>query len=177
MENNIKGLVAIFTGNGKGKTSASLGVILRSLGHGRKCKLIQFIKGRLKTGEMYMVDALSPNLEIVRTGKGFTWDKDITREEHIQAAAEGLKIAMETVKSGVYETIVLDEILYALRSGLVSIEQIEEIIDAKPKLVHLVLTGRDAPQRLIDKADLVTSMEMIKHPKSAGIPAQEGMDF
>ncbi|VAX16002.1 Cob(I)alamin adenosyltransferase [hydrothermal vent metagenome] len=172
-----KGITVIFTGDGKGKTSAALGVVARSLGHGKKCKIIQFIKGRRRSGEHYLAERLAPDLEIVMSGKGFTWLADVSREDHETQAQEGLKLAEEAITSGRYAVVALDEILYALRSGLVKIEQVEKLIDLRPEGSHLVLTGRDAPQRLIDKADLVTNMQVIKHPKQAGIPAQKCMDY
>lgn len=173
----VKGITAIFTGDGKGKTSAALGVIARSLGHGNKCKIIQFIKGNKRSGEHYLADRLAPDLEIVRTGKGFTWLPDVSREDHEKSAQEGLKIAEEAITSGQYAVVALDEILYALKSGLVKIEQVEKLMDLRLENKHLILTGRGAPQRLIDKADLVTSMEVIKHHKQAGVPAQKCMDY
>jgi len=172
-----KGITVIFTGDGKGKTSAALGVVARSLGHGNKCLVIQFIKGRRRSGEYYLAKKLKPDLEIVMTGKGFTWLADVPREDHERMAQEGVKLAEEAMTSGRYAVVALDEILYALRSGLVKIEQVERLIDLRPEGSHLVLTGRGAPQRLIDKADLVTSMQVIKHPKQAGIPAQKCMDY
>jgi len=171
------GVTAIFTGDGKGKTSAALGIAARSLGHGRRCKVIQFIKGRRRTGELALAERLAPDLEIVQTGRGFTWLEDVTPEEHRHAAQEGLAMAEETLASEECKVLVLDEILYALRSDLVTVEQIERLMDMKPEKMHLVLTGRGAPERLIEKADLVTSMENIKHPKAQGIPAQKCMDY
>lgn len=173
----VKGITAIFTGDGKGKTSAALGVIARSLGHGKKCKIIQFIKGRRLSGEHYLAERLAPDLEIVMTGKGFTWLADVSREEHEKSAQDGLKLAGEAITSGEYAVVALDEILYALKSGLVKIEQVEWLMDLRLEGSHLILTGRGAPQRLIDKADLVTSMQVIKHHKQTGVPAQICMDY
>ncbi|MDH5757018.1 MAG: cob(I)yrinic acid a,c-diamide adenosyltransferase [Nitrospinota bacterium] len=171
------GLTVIFTGDGKGKTSAALGVVARCVGHGGRCKMIQFIKGSMKSGEAGLGKTLAPNLEIEQVGRGFTWLADVPREEHIQAAREGLELARAALVSGVYDLVALDEILYALRAGLVEVEQIEGLIEAKPARTHLILTGRGAPQRLIDRADMVTSMTMVKHHSSAGIKAQKCMDF
>ncbi|MDH5510981.1 MAG: cob(I)yrinic acid a,c-diamide adenosyltransferase [Nitrospinota bacterium] len=171
------GLTVIFTGDGKGKTSAALGVVARCVGHGGRCKMIQFIKGSLKSGEVNLEKALAPKLEIARVGRGFTWLADVPREEHIAAARGGMEMARATLTSGEYDLVVLDEILYALKAGLVEVEQIEELIEVKPARSHLILTGRGAPQRLIEKADLVTSMTMVKHHNNAGIKAQKCMDF
>jgi len=172
-----KGLTVIFTGNGKGKTSAALGVVCRTIGHGYKSKVIQFIKGKMNTGELHLVDKLGSDFDIEQVGKGFTWRKSVSKDDHAAAAAQGVKAARKALGSGQFKTVVLDEILYALRAQLVTIEQIEELIKTKEKHVHLVLTGRDAPQRLIDRADMVTSMEMVKHPSAEGIPAQKCLDY
>lgn len=170
------GITAIFTGEGKGKTSAALGVVCRALGHGCRIMIIQFIKGAMTTGEVELSKRL-PELNIVQVGRGFTWEEDVPEEEHRKAAQEGVRLAGEALASGEYRTVVLDEILYALGQGLVSVEQVENLIEKKPPQAHLVLTGRGAPERLIEKADLVTEMRAVKHPAQAGIPAQRCMDY
>ncbi len=172
-----RGITAIFTGDGKGKTSAALGVVFRALGHDMDCNIIQFIKGDKRTGELSLMKRLGPGLQITQTGKGFTWKKGVSQEEHRQAAKKGIKLAADAIASDKWMVIVLDEILYALKADLVTVEQIEELIDLKPAHKHLILTGRGAPKRLIDKADMVTSMENVKHPMQAGIAAQKGIDF
>ncbi|MDH4183668.1 MAG: cob(I)yrinic acid a,c-diamide adenosyltransferase [Nitrospinota bacterium] len=177
MDDQRVGLTVIFTGDGKGKTSAALGVVARCLGHGGKCKMIQFIKGRIVSGESLLPPRLAPDLEISQVGRGFTWLEDVPKEEHARAAQEGVQMARQALESGQYDVVALDEILYALKAGLVTVEQIEELIGAKPAQCHLILTGRGAPQRLIDKADLVTSMTSVKHHKDAGIKAQKCLDF
>ncbi|VAX25866.1 Cob(I)alamin adenosyltransferase [hydrothermal vent metagenome] len=171
------GITAIFTGDGKGKTSAALGVVFRALGHDMNCKIIQFIKGDKRTGELALMERLKPGLDIEQTGKGFTWKKNISQHEHRKAAQAGIRLAAEAIASDEWSVIVLDEVLYAIKAGLVTVEQIEELIDLKPAGKHLILTGRGAPKRLIDKADMVTSMENVKHPMQAGITAQKGMDY
>ena len=113
------GLTVIFTGDGKGKTSAALGVVARCVGHGGRCKMIQFIKGSMQTGEVNLGKTLAPNLEITQVGRGFTWLADVPREGHVQAAHEGLEMAKAALASGEYDLVVLDEILYALKAGLV----------------------------------------------------------
>lgn len=177
VSDKVKGLTVIFTGDGKGKTSAALGALFRSLGHGFNCKVIQFIKARKDTGEFLLAKTLAPKLEFVQFGKGFTWKKDFTMAEHKAAAQEGIKTAMQEIASGRYGMVVLDEILYALGKELVSLAQIIELIEKKPASMHLILTGRGAPDELIEKADLVTEMKEIKHPMKSGIPAQKGLDF
>ncbi|MBI3794739.1 MAG: cob(I)yrinic acid a,c-diamide adenosyltransferase [Nitrospinae bacterium] len=173
----IQGLTVIFTGNGKGKTSSALGVVFRALGHGFKCKIIQFIKANKETGEYKFLQKLSPEVEIIQFGLGFTWLKDHTKEEHLNAVAEGLKSAKADLASGKYQLVVLDEILYAIRDKLLSLEDVVALVKSRPPETHLILTGRDAPKELVELADMVTSMEPIKHPMARGIPAQKGLDY
>ena len=176
MSDEVQGLTVVFTGDGKGKTSAAMGVVFRALGHGMKCRVVQFIKGTMDTGEIRSAEAHGDSLEIVRVGKGFTNTGKHTEEEHKEAAQDGL---MEAEKSldGSYGVVVLDEILYALGKGLVTLEDIFWLIKSKPETTHLVFTGRGAPQELIDIADMVTEMKSVKHPYSSGIPAQKGLDY
>lgn len=177
MTEGTRGLVIIFTGEGKGKTSAALGSAMRTVGHGRRCKIYQFIKAAKKTGELHLVSRLAPELEITQVGLGFTRSTKFTQEEHRNAAQAGLAEATETIQSGIYTTVILDEILYAIKSGLVSTEQVLDVIAAKPAHVHLILTGRGAPAELLEKADMVTEMVEIAHPYKKGIPAQKGIDY
>ncbi|MBI5178111.1 MAG: cob(I)yrinic acid a,c-diamide adenosyltransferase [Nitrospinae bacterium] len=177
MREEVKGLTVIFTGNGKGKTSAALGAVMRALGHGWKCKVIQFIKANRETGEILLLKKLAPELGIEQFGMGFTWLKDHSPEEHREAAQAGFNAALADIRSGKYGLMVLDEILYALGKGLVSLADVQEAIRQKPSHMHLILTGRGAPQELIEMADMVTSMEPVKHPMEKGIPAQRGLDF
>ena len=176
-----KGLVIINTGNGKGKTTAALGMGLRAAGNKMRVLAVQFIKGNWKTGEVEAVKQLAPYFELVRTGRGFTIerlrDHRISDEEHRQAAQEAIGWVRERMASGEYQVIILDEILGSIKAGLVTLEQVTEIVDAKPPDLHLVLTGRGAPQELIDRADLVTEMRPIKHPYEQGIMAQRGVEF
>ncbi|GMT42939.1 MAG: cob(I)alamin adenosyltransferase [bacterium] len=177
MSGEVRGLTVIFTGNGKGKTSAALGVVLRALGHGFRCKVIQFIKGEMDSGELHLAGKFGGEFEIAQSGRGFTWLKDHTVEEHKAAAQDGLRMASTDMLSENYRVLVLDEILYALTKELVTLKQLYELIGKKPPSTHLILTGRAAPSELIEKADMVTSMESIKHPFKSGIPAQKGLDF
>ena len=179
-----RGLTIIYTGNGKGKTTAALGAVLRALGHGWRVLVIQFFKGDWPVvfGEVEMGKRLVPQLEVLQLGKGFVkymGDKK-PMEEHRAAAKEALRIAKEKIASGTYDLIVLDEIVYAIDYAgvqLVSLQEVLGLLDAKPPALHLVLTGRNAPQELIDRADLVTEMQEIKHPWQQKIPAQEGIDY
>ena len=179
-----RGLIIIYTGNGKGKTTAALGAALRALGHGWRVLVIQFFKGDWPVvfGELEMSRRLAPQLEVLQLGKGFVGymgDKK-PREEHLVAAREALRVAKERIASGTYDLIVLDEIIYAIDYAgvqLVSLDGVMDLLDAKPPSLHLILTGRNAPQALIDRADLVTEMREIKHPWQQKIPAQEGIDY
>ena len=179
-----RGLVIVYTGHGKGKTTASLGIVLRALGHRWRVLVIQFFKGDWPVvfGEVEMGKQLSPQLEVLQLGKGFVKHMGDAKpfEEHLAAARETLRIAREKIASGVYDLIVLDEIIYAIDYAgvqLVSLDDVLALLDAKPPSLHLVLTGRNAPQALIDRADLVTEMREIKHPWQQKIPAQVGIDY
>lgn len=184
MPSSRRGLVIIYTGNGKGKTTAALGMVLRALGHGWKVLVIQFVKGDWPVvfGELQMGTRLAPQLEVMQLGKGFVKYMGDQKpfEEHLDAARQAMATAKERIGSGVYDLIILDEIIYAIDYAgvqLVSIEEVVGLLEAKPPSLHLVLTGRNAPQALIDRADLVTEMREIKHPWQRKIPAQEGIDY
>lgn len=176
---STRGLLIVYTGGGKGKTTAALGMALRAVGHNKKVGMIQFIKGELFTGEMEAIKKLEPNFELIRAGKGFVrimGDKK-PFDVHQEAAKNALATAREKILSGSYDLMILDEINYAAKEGLISVEDILEIIRLKPEKLTLVLTGNYADQRVIDAADLVTEMRKIKHPYEKGIPAQRGVDF
>ena len=179
-----QGLCIIYTGNGKGKTSASLGAAFRALGHGWRVLVIQFFKGDWPVvfGELEMGKRLTPQFDVLQLGKGFVKHMGDQKpfDEHLAAAQEALRIAREKIVSGAYDLIILDEIIYAIDYAgvqLVTLEDILALLDAKPPALHLILTGRNAPQALIDRADLVTEMQEIKHPWQQKIPAQVGIDY
>lgn len=169
-----KGLVIVFTGNGKGKTTASLGMAVRAWGQGMKVLMLQFIKGDMVYGELKLPDKLE-DFEIRPLGEGFTNTGDPNK--HIQAARSALDIARKEIASSKWDMIILDEIIYAAGFKLLSEDDILDLIKIKPVNMHLVLTGRDAPRRLIDQADLVTEMKEVKHPYSQGIKAQKGVEY
>lgn len=173
------GLIIVYTGDGKGKTTASMGMCVRAVGYGQKVCMIQFIKGSWKYGEMEGIKRLAPEVEFYTMGKGFVGiiDDKLPFEEHQKAASETLDFAREKMISGQYEIIILDEINVAISLGLLEVEQVLKLIDQKPELVHLVMTGRNAAQEVIDRADLVTEMTEIKHPFQKGILAQKGVDY
>jgi cob(I)alamin adenosyltransferase len=176
-----KGLVMIWTGNGKGKTTASLGLALRAAGQKLHVLYLQFIKGQWKTGERDSLPLLAPYVEHVVMGRGFTIERlrnpRIPMEDHHAAAQEALEFAREAIHSGKYQMVILDEIMASIHGGHVSLEQVLQLVREKPPLLHLVLTGRRAPQELIDLADLVSEVQPVKHPLQAGIPAQRGVEF
>lgn len=172
-----KGLVIVNTGNGKGKTTAAMGMALRAWGQGLKILMLQFIKGGSGYGELKAA-ARMPGFEIMAMGEGFIRDAEGDKMDgHRQAAREALTRAREEITSGRWDMIILDEINYAVGFGLVSEEEVLELIDMKPPILHLVLTGRNAADRVIAKADLVTEMKEIKHPYASGIKAQKGVEF
>ena len=179
-----RGLTIIYTGPGKGKTTAALGMALRALGHGWRVLVIQFFKGDWPVvyGEVEMGKRLAPQLDVLQLGRGFVKHMGDKKpfEEHLAAAKDALKVARERIASGAYDLIVLDELLYAIDYAgvqLVALEEVLGLLDAKPPALHLVLTGRNAPQALIDRADLVTEMRGVKHPWQRKIPAQLGIDY
>jgi cob(I)alamin adenosyltransferase len=176
-----RGLVVVNTGDGKGKTTAALGLAVRAAGNGLRVLIIQFIKGRWKTGETRALEALAPNVQMVRMGMGFTIDRlrdsRIPMEEHEEAAARAFERAREVVLADEYDMIVLDELLGSIKAGLVALDDVLALIREKPPRLHLVMTGRGAPPELVDAADLVTEMTLVKHPFQQGIKAQRGIEF
>ena len=177
MANNKKGLVIVNTGNGKGKSTAAFGVVLRAWGRGLRICVIQFIKSETgKWGEVKAAQKLG--IKWLSTGDGFTWlSKDM--DETAARAKHAWKMAQEKIASGHYDLIVLDEFTYPLHFGWLDVnEVIAWLKENKPPMLHLIITGRDAPQELIDFADIVTEMKEIKHPYGEqGLPAQAGIEF
>lgn len=174
-----KGLVIIFTGEGKGKSSAALGVALRASGHKMYVSIVQFIKGPSAGGEARAVERLAPEIEFISLGKGFVNCCGDAKpfDEHKKAAAEALAAANQRIRSGSWDVVVLDEINNAVDLGLVGLGDVLDLIRNKPPKLHLILTGRNAHPDLIAAADMVTEMRDIKHPFAAGIPAQKGIDY
>jgi len=173
------GLIIVYTGGGKGKTTAALGMALRAVGYNHKICLIQFIKGSWPYGEMESVKRLEPELELIISGKGFVGiiDDKSPKEDHIKIAKQALQISKEKVRSGAYNIVILDEVNYAINLGLIDVKDVLELIKSKPENLNLVLTGNHAKQEIIDLADLVTEMKEIKHPYKLGIKAKKGIDF
>jgi cob(I)alamin adenosyltransferase len=173
VEKNGKGLVHIYTGDGKGKTTAALGLAMRAVGQGMKVAFIQFIKGE-PCGEHLFVKEFKP-FDIVQISVGDSFKK--SKEKLSHEAQETLAYAEHEIHSGEYDLVVLDEIFVAINQGLITIKQVLELLDSKPASVELVLTGRNAPPEISQRADLVTEMLMIKHPFTEGTSARRGIEY
>ena len=173
------GLTIVYTGKGKGKTTAALGIALRATGYKKKICMIQFIKGSWHYGEMESPKRLEPEFEMVAIGKGFVGiiDDKSPKEDHQKIAKEAIKISNEKIQSEKYDIVILDEVNYAVNLNLISLEDVLNLIKSKPQNVDLVLTGNYAKEEVIEAADLVTEMKEIKHPFQKGIKAKEGIDF
>ena len=173
------GLVIVYTGKGKGKTTAALGMALRAIGYDYKVCMIQFIKGSWHYGEMTSSKRLEPEFELTAVGRGFVgiMDDKSPIEDHKKIADEALAIAQEKITSEKYNIVILDEINYAVNLGLVKIDDVLKLIQTKPANVNLVLTGNHVKDEIIELADLVTEMREIKHPFKSGIRAKKGIDF
>jgi len=173
-----KGLIIVHTGKGKGKSSAAFGMIFRCIAHEMKCAVVQFIKGGMSTGERDLILAkFSDDCEFYTMGEGFTWEtQDKSRDTEMAAAA--WEKAKDLIRDPANKMVLLDEINIALRYDYIDIKDVVEfLVNEKPDMTHVVLTGRNAKQDLIDIADLVTEMELVKHPFRSGIKAQIGVEF
>jgi cob(I)alamin adenosyltransferase len=172
-----KGLLIVHTGKGKGKTTAALGMVVRAIGHGKKVGIVQFVKGAMTTGEKVVFDAFPGQVEFKPMGEGFTWNTQ-DRGRDIALA----RMAWEEVKRMIadpgYAMVLADELNIVLRYDYLPLDEVLEVLAAKPEMTHVVVTGRNAPQPLIDAADLVTEMTLIKHPfREQGVKAQPGIEF
>jgi cob(I)alamin adenosyltransferase len=178
VKKKTKGLVIVYTGDGKGKTTAALGMALRAAGHGMKILIIQFIKSYKRYGELKFVKKYDCGIEIKTMGKGYVKIKGDVHpfEEHVKAAKKTLEFAREQIRSKKYDIIVLDEINIALDKKLLTVKEVTDLIKQKPPALHLILTGRGVPRKLIQHADLVSEVKDIKHPFKKGIPAQKGIE-
>ncbi len=175
MKPKRKALVIVNTGDGKGKTTAALGLLLRAWGRGMRVCMLQFIKTTTGNyGENRAARKLG--VELIPLGKGFTWlSKDIEQDKAL--ARRCWTLATEKLYSGQYDIVILDELTYALTYGWLPMDEVLETLQGRPDGVHVVITGRDAPAKLIDFADLVTEMREIKHPYKVGVKAQPGIEF
>ncbi len=172
-----KGLIIVHTGNGKGKTTAALGMVLRSLGHGFKVAIVQFIKGAWEPAEKAVLGRWEDQLEFHALGEGFTWETQ-DRERDIQKATEAWNQALIFLQNPDFHLVLLDEVNVALKLGYLDVETVLAGLAEKPASTHVILTGRGAPTALIEQADLVTEMTLVKHPfREQGVKAQPGIEF
>jgi len=170
-----RGLLVVYTGHGKGKTTAALGMVFRALGRGLRVTVVQFIKGKWKTGERIFAEKL-PELRFHVMGLGFTWDSDDLGKDKAAARA-AWETARAEIASGERDLVVLDELTYTFHYDFIAIEEVLEALRTRPAHVHVVITGRNAPEALVEAADLVSEMVAVKHPFTAGVKAQIGVDF
>ncbi len=172
-----KGLIIVHTGEGKGKSTAAFGLALRASGNKMNVFIMQFMKGKWKAGERKSLEKLAPYVELAAMGDGFTWDTQ-NPEQDKMTAQKALDTVREKLSSGQHQMIILDEINYVLRYKFLDEEEVLDLLRSKPEMTHIVCTGRNAPSKLIELADLVTEMKCVKHPfKEQGIPAQKGIEF
>ena len=183
-----EGLVQVYTGGGKGKTTAALGLALRAAGHGLRTCIVQFMKRGWESGEQVAIPRLAPEIELRVFGserwgeaskapQGTPWWELPPSPQDREQAQEALAFGRNAVTSGEWDIVVLDEVLNALKCGMISLDQLFSLVCAKPAKVELVLTGRDAPPEIIAVADLVTEMQEVKHPFRSGVKARKGIEF
>ena len=171
-----KGLLMVYTGAGKGKTTAALGMAIRCLGHGMKVAIVQFIKGAIDTAEERILRSFGDRVMFLRMGEGYTWETQ-DRERDTRFAQEAWNKACEFMTDPSYAMVILDEFNIALHHHYVEVAEVLPRLQARPLMQHAVITGRGAPVELIDAADLVTEMKQVKHPFRKGIKAQAGVEF
>ena len=171
-----RGLLIVHTGKGKGKTTAAMGLAMRCVGHGMKVGIVQFVKGVWHTGERDVL-AKFPDLCVIRAmGEGFTWDTQ-DRQRDLAAAARAWETAKEMMADPSYRMVILDELNIVLRYDYLPVEEVLDTLKSKPRNLHVVVTGRNAKEELIEAADLVTEMTQVKHPFRSGVKAQVGVEF
>lgn len=171
-----KGLLIVHTGKGKGKSTAAFGLVMRALGHGFHVGIVQFVKGKWETGERRVLDRFADQVTIRTMGEGFTWETQDRRRD-IAAARAAWDAARAMIADPRYRLIVLDELNIVLRYDYLPADEVLAVLAARPAGLHVVVTGRNAKDALIEAADLVTEMTMIKHPFRAGVKAQAGIEF
>ena len=173
-----KGLIMVHTGSGKGKSSSGFGMIMRCIAHGMPCAVVQFIKGNWDTGEKtFLRERFADECRFFVSGEGFTWETQ-DRERDIAAAQNGWRIAKEQILDPEVQFVLLDEINIALRYDYLDIDEVVDfLLHEKPRMTHVCLTGRNAKPELIEAADLVTEMTLVKHPFRDGVKAQKGVEF
>ena len=171
-----RGLLIVHTGKGKGKTTAAMGLAMRAIGHGMKVGIVQFVKGVWETGEREVLNRFPDQVTIKAMGEGFTWEtQDLNRD--IAAAEAAWSAALDMIADPDNAMVILDELNIVLRYGYLPLEDVVAALKAKPRDLHVVVTGRNAKDELIEAADLVTEMTQIKHPFRSGVKAQAGVEF
>jgi cob(I)alamin adenosyltransferase len=171
-----KGLLIVHTGAGKGKTTAALGLAFRALGQGMRVGIVQFIKGAIPTGEAALAARLAPELEMHTMGDGFTWNTQ-DRDKDVASARKAWDRAVALLRDESFHLVVLDELNVVLKHAYLPLEEVLAELRGRRPMLHVVVTGRNAPDGLTDLADLVTEMKLVKHPYRAGIKAQKGVEF
>ncbi|GJL64546.1 MAG: cob(I)yrinic acid a,c-diamide adenosyltransferase [Nitrospirales bacterium] len=171
-----KGLVIVYTGAGKGKTTAALGMAMRSVGHGMKIAVVQFIKGAIDTAEERILKGFGEQVTFLRMGEGYTWETQ-DRERDKRFAQEAWNIVLTFLRDAQYGMVILDELNIAIHHEYVTLQQVVDGLNERPPMMHVVITGRGAKDELIEVADLVSEMKMVKHPFRKGIKAQKGVEF
>jgi len=171
-----QGLLIVNTGNGKGKTTAALGLAFRALGHGMRVCMIQFIKGKWDYGELKAGRRFEGLFEMHVMGGGFTWDSE-NLEEDTRLAHEAWQFARQTISGARHDLVILDELTYLVEYKMIDEAEVVEVLKARPRAMHVVITGRNASQGLIEAADLVTEMQSVKHPFEEGVKAQRGIEY
>jgi cob(I)alamin adenosyltransferase len=172
-----KGLLIVHTGKGKGKTTAALGMVVRAIGHGKKVGVVQFVKGAMTTGEKAVFDAFPDHVEFKPMGEGFTWDTQ-DRARDIAMARTAWEEIKRMIADPGYGMVLADELNIVLRYDYLPLDEVLGVLKAKPEMTHVIVTGRNAPEALVEAADLVTEMTLIKHPfREQGVKAQAGIEF
>jgi len=171
-----KGLLVVHTGKGKGKSTAAFGMVCRAVGHGMRVGVVQFVKGKRATGERLLLARFPEQVTMVAMGDGFTWETQ-DRERDIEAARSAWARGLEMIADPSYQMVLLDELNIVLRYDYLPIDEVVEALAGRPEMTHVIVTGRNAKQPLLDLADLVTEMEMVKHPFRAGVRPQAGIEY
>ena len=171
-----KGLLIVHTGKGKGKTTAALGMVVRAIGHGKKVGVVQFVKGAMTTGEKVVFDAFPDQVEFKPMGEGFTWNTQ-DRARDIALSREAWEEVKRMVADPAYDMVLADELNIVLRYDYLPLDEVLEVLTGRGEMKHVLVTGRNAPEALMDAADLVTEMTLVKHPFRSGVKAQAGIEF
>ena len=176
-----KGLLIVHTGKGKGKSTAAFGLVVRAIGNGMKVGIVQYVKGKWQTGERGVLEKFPEQVEIRTMGEGFTWETQ-DRARDIQAARNAWDVSRQMIEASrgddpKYDVVLLDELNIVLRYGYLDLAEVVEFLSNKPEMLHVIVTGRNAKPELVEAADLVTEMTMVKHPFRAGVKAQKGIEF